>query len=797
MVFPYFGKLPASGVGETAMVPRGVMRKLPPSVKTKPFSLSAVTRRVLSTATRLSKRSMGRRTRNDGKWEQPARGGWPTPPQVGVPAVTAQSTTQPWLLTQRRAPYPAPIQHVATRMPWFPDNVFNWGLLYARRNLGETVLSGLTASSKYRPDIDGLRAVAVLAVVLYHAGLPGFTGGFVGVDIFFVISGFLITEIIIKDVSAGTFSFAGFYVRRARRILPAYVVVTVATIIIGLIVLPPAELTSLFESAAASALFVANVYFAGQMSYFQDAAEQLPLLHLWSLSVEEQFYVVWPLVALVTLSRIPKRWLAPLLLVGSLVALAGTEWALRTKSTTMVFFLSPFRAWELMLGALLSVSPVFHLRSAAARALVAAVAAACIIGSVGFYQPNAPLFPGLAAVPPCLGAALAIVLGRQVERNALTRILSSEILRAIGLISYSLYLWHWPIFAYCRVILGSPMSPTVAGIAVVASFVFAILSWRFIEQPFRRGYNRSKAPILGGAALALIMLFTAGTTGALFAGLPQRATAETLAIELALDLSKIAVHCLRERDPKAVERQFEGCVWGDGRPTELVWGDLHAAAYFVGMEQRHEATGEVIEFSGMQSCDPLWTLDGKPPTGRAEAACDLFNRTVINRVASDPAIRRVLINGFWSSRVIDLGSTRGTDLPKVREKDLDDFERDARRVVDLITAAGKDVVLLGEPPAFPTGGGACVKQQSFLGLAWANCDAARVWVDGVAGRINAALSKLATRPGVSFVDPVPVFCGETSCAPYIGHEVVYRDRHHMNDAGSKRVTIRMLVTQFD
>jgi peptidoglycan/LPS O-acetylase OafA/YrhL len=643
----------------------------------------------------------------------------------------------------------------------------------------------------YRGDIDGLRAIAVLSVVLYHAGLPGFSGGFVGVDIFFVISGFLITQIIMKGIYAETFTVAGFYVRRAKRILPAYIVVTICAIVAGLVLLPPTELTSLSESVAASAFFLANFYFAGEMSYFQDAAEQLPLLHLWSLSVEEQFYLVWPLVALLLLARLPDRWRAPLLLTATVIALGVTEWALRTKSTTMVFFWSPFRAWELMLGALVAIAPVVSLKPGA-RLGAAIVAGLCIAVSVGFYRPGEPLFPGLAAVPPCLGAALAIYLGMLDTRNPLTVLLSNELLRRIGLISYSLYLWHWPIFAYCRVVFGSPMDPIVVAVAIAASFVLAAFSLRFVERPFQKARHRP-TPILSTAGATLTVLFAVGAVGILLDGLPQRATSDTLALEATLDQSRISKHCLRQQEPELVAHQPDGCIWGSGQPTEVVWGDSHAAAYFVGMEGRWVATGQTIEFRGMQSCDPLWALGDRTPSGRAEAACELFNQSVLEGVASDPTIKRVLISGYWTSRIVDLGATRGDNVPAVQQDQLDQIEADATRIVRRLTSAGKEVILLGEVPAFPTGGGGCIRQQAFLRLPWTNCNSRRQWVDGVAGRINKVLSEVASLPNVSFVDPITVFCAAQNCSPYFGKEVDFRDRHHMSDAGSKRVTALLLT----
>lgn len=292
----------------------------------------------------------------------------------------------------------------------------------------------------YRPDIDGLRAVAVLGVILYHFEVWPFSGGFVGVDVFFVISGYLITGIIANDLQADRFSILTFYQRRVRRILPALVACVAATSVAGLFILLPNELQDLGQSLIATALFASNIYFWSQSGYFAPAADTQPLLHTWSLAVEEQFYIAFPLI-LAAVWRWNRRALVPTLLVLALLSLGVSAYQVQ-QAPQAAFYLSIGRGWELLVGSLIALCRS-HLDKVPATCAWLGLAA--IVASLVGYNEQMP-FPGLAALLPCLGAAAIIV---SAPGTMVGNFLSSSPMRGIGLISYSLYLWHWPIWPIC------------------------------------------------------------------------------------------------------------------------------------------------------------------------------------------------------------------------------------------------------------------------------------------------------------------------------------------------------------
>lgn len=298
----------------------------------------------------------------------------------------------------------------------------------------------------YRADIDGLRGISIISVVLFHARMPGFSGGFVGVDVFFVISGYLITGIIYGKLNEGTFTFEEFYVRRVRRIFPALSIVYICTFVAGLILSLPNDFRAFGKSLISSASFVSNYHFYGQAGYFDASSLSKPLLHTWSLSVEEQFYIFWPL-AMVALWRFGRSniWM-PVLFAGMMISLVYGEWLLVSGDKYAAFYLPIARIWELLAGGVLALT-ISKLRiTALAREGMAALGLVLIGGAViGLSESDN--FPGLLAAIPCLGAVLLIAAGHQ-QAPAVSALYANRLLVFVGLISYSLYLWHWPVFSY-------------------------------------------------------------------------------------------------------------------------------------------------------------------------------------------------------------------------------------------------------------------------------------------------------------------------------------------------------------
>ena len=442
----------------------------------------------------------------------------------------------------------------------------------------------------HRDDIDGLRTLAVLPVIAFHfiiwPKLSG--GGFVGVDIFFVISGYLITHTICRDLDNGTYTIVEFYNRRIRRIFPALFMIFVFCIIITFFLTFPSEANNISRSIISSIFFVSNFVFYAQSGYFDRDSETNPLLHMWSLSVEEQFYIVFPLL-IYLMRAVKSRATIPVLCALAVGSLLLSIWEVYTDSAA-AFFLVQFRAWELLIGSLLAMNVVPKLvRQWQAEAL-GLCGIATIVASVVLISKNAA-FPGLAALPPCLGAA-AVIHSSAATKTLTGRMLAFFPIRFIGLISYSLYLWHWPIFVFYRLFVGEP-SRIEKGALVVLCFLAATISWRLIERPFREKPYKLKAygTVLAGG---IVMASTAAAAFALGTVMESVYTYPRRATEV-LSYAKIDEGHLRP-GTCFVLSSANGLDYRNGcldikpyRSTFLIVGDSHAAQLWLGLQTSYPA----------------------------------------------------------------------------------------------------------------------------------------------------------------------------------------------------------------
>lgn len=440
---------------------------------------------------------------------------------------------------------------------------------------------------KYRPEIDGLRAIAILPVVFYHAGVTWFSGGFVGVDVFFVISGYLITSIILGERQAGSFTLAGFYGRRIRRIFPALFVMMGASYPIAWALLDPSAMQEFSGSVAASTIFLANVYFLDVSGYFATAAEFKPLLHNWSLSVEEQFYLLFPMAVLLSW-RMGPRWQAGLFLVLALASLGLAQWQIERGESARAFFLLYARFWELMTGVLVAywlASPRgAALRDSGRLRHGALVGVALILAAVFGYD-SETAFPGLAALLPCLGAALVIALAN--AQSLAGRILGWRPVVFVGLVSYSLYLWHVPLLVFTRIGTGRDDVWLLLGACAVA-FGLACLSWRYVERPFRRMGGIPARRLFGAAALCMAVLGGLGLWGQETEGFRAHYLANRLDPVTRANYERLSPSAIRSRVADdgcrfrdevlsdAFAARLEDCAKRHGRAI-FILGDSHAA----------------------------------------------------------------------------------------------------------------------------------------------------------------------------------------------------------------------------
>ncbi len=648
----------------------------------------------------------------------------------------------------------------------------------------------------YRRDIDGLRAIAVVAVVLFHAHIGPFTGGFVGVDVFFVISGYLIVGIILDDIRGRQFSIAMFYERRVRRLFPALFVVLIACTIAGYLLFLPAEFAAFGRSVVATSAFASNFLFWHQAGYFDTPAELKPLLHTWSLAVEEQFYLVFPAL-LIVLSKYPNAtkatWLGVLAIALISFALSA---GLVGSHPDAAFYLPHTRIWELMIGALLVCAPIPAITTPRAREAAALLGLVLIGASVSLYSPRTP-FPGIAALPPCVGAALIIHAGRS-GTSRIHSLLSSRAFVYVGLISYSLYLWHWPILVFARAVTAQPLTSLETLPLVALSLVAADLSWRFIEAPFRgRGRRFSRAQIFAfGGAASIAMLLTGAIVDARH-GLPARlpdAVVTAAAGSLDTD-SKFKRRCMNFA-PDQVSTDVL-CRIGSGvEPTFLLWGDSHANALAPVISDVAESKRIAGLFAGSGGCAPLL---GVSRTDDKSFPCEAFNARVMDLIRHDAKLGTVMLAARWA---LTADGTRylnesGTDVfvrdAQSHETSIAEnaavFQRGLERTLTALRRTGRRIVVVGPIPEIgfdvPT---------SLARDIWFNRrdDIDRIEPSRAAffkreKRVLSTLHDLQTRFGFVLIEPYQVLCDANRCNVGTPARPLYVDDNHLSITGARKL----------
>ena len=636
------------------------------------------------------------------------------------------------------------------------------------------------SKANYRPDIDGLRAIAVLAVVLFHIDASLIPGGFAGVDIFFVISGFLITGNIIKDAgSTQGFSWAEFYRRRALRILPVLFVVLLVTLLVGHFILLPEDLSTLSYSSLAAVFSAANVYFTYFLdtSYFADDSNLQPLLHLWSLGVEEQFYLFWPVILLALLTRFTRRWLlsATLLLTFASFALAEV---LIPREPMFAYYMLPARASELMVGALLAIwlSRGNAVMSNWARLLLGLVGAGLIVASLGWITEDMG-FPGLNALPSTLGAALLIWAGSG-RTVGMSRILALRPLVLVGLISYSLYLWHWPLLAFYRYAYG--VVEPLAGVMLFGlMLLLSVASYRWIEKPCRRlhwtfSQVMWRFVVINAALLSLLCWAILWSDGFGLYGFDAQYRADIKRLSPAPAAYSYPYVCQRPRLSEA-ELQSKACIINaDQAPSVLLWGDSNAAHYVGMLGAFADASGFSFRNAAHSSCPPL--LQGAEATQKPER--------LESCLASIDVVRQYL-DGY--STVI-LGAAWTGHAGK-----NDHFFEDLEATVDELVGQGKQVIILANVPNFRTVNREC--PQRALKLSMLTCNEGSTERPGVLPT-NARLSAIAAaRANVHFFDPREQLCPEGRCSAYLDGGLVYFDNSHLSMEGSWSIGRRIVREQ--
>lgn len=626
------------------------------------------------------------------------------------------------------------------------------------------------APMAHRPEIDGLRGIAVLGVVLFHAGFDAFSGGYVGVDVFFVISGYLITRIILDENAKGSFSLARFYARRARRILPALFVVCTACIPLAWWLLTPDRWEEFARSLVATSLFSSNFFFWAHSDYFSEAAELKPLLHTWSLAVEEQFYLLFPLVFLAT-RRMPagSAWRIQAAAFGASLAIAAWQVA---EGRPAGFFLLPARWWEIALGVLLAMG---HGRlregaSAGKDQWLALAGLMMIVVPVLTYSHDTP-FPGLHALPPTLGTALLILCAQ--PGTLAGRLLATRPLVLVGLSSFSLYLWHQPVFAFVRNSrLGPPEGLAAAG-WVLVSLLLGYLCWRFVETPFRRGAlrpNRVVAVAGLGATLGLasagLLLATQANWSAfddyqariLRLGEENRRLVRTEAFD------RFGCFLDQRQDPGDLHRH--GCARPTGGRRLVIFGDSEAAHLVAGARMDDWTGGREVQQWTAASCRAI-DFDGN------SRRCREFVDAYFARV--HPTLRDgdlLLVASNWPRTLDSLGEAGFRDA-------LDQLMR-------RLEPSPARVIIVGATPDF--------RGDPILALLHAEeplGPGRQAYLPAEDHRpANRLIRQLALANGLGYVDPTRGLClpdAPLSCLFADGEEFLFFDQGHLTAAGSRRV----------
>lgn len=619
---------------------------------------------------------------------------------------------------------------------------------------------------KFRPDIEGLRALAIVPVVAFHAEPSLLPGGFVGVDVFFVISGYLITAGLMERLAAGRYSVASFYAARVRRIFPALFAMLAVATPFAVWLLSSTGLQEFGRTLHATALFFSNMHLK-RTGYFEPASELNPLLHTWSLAVEEQYYIVFPLL-LALLYRHWRRGIAPVLAAVGLISFAVSTWWLRS-DPGFVFFTAASRTFELMIGSLLAIgcgarAPMPAVPRAVREGL-AALGLAGIVAACTLFDADIP-FPGPAALLPCLGAALLIWTGAQGE-TLTGRGLSLGPLRWVGALSFSLYLWHWPVLVFLRHWAVGEPSGWQTGLAVALSVGLAWLSLRFVEAPWRRASLTDRRWLLAGLACIVVTLAAAWVL--IKHPLAVRhADAQQQRYERGTDDFNPQRRQCHGLDRKQIPYD-QRCRFGDrSAPSRTaVWADSHGAELAVALGERAAAQGASVAQVTASRCPPSLGLviPGRP-------SCSAHNDEVFKALVADAALVRVVVIARYDDH-----------LPR----DPEAFEAGLRRSLEGLTAAGKQVVLLEPLPIYPY-----PVPDALSVLYRTGRDPNRVGQSLADYRREhaaalAMVQRLGDMPGVTVARTSDALCGTGRCAVMEDGGPLYFDDDHVSLRGARRI----------
>jgi peptidoglycan/LPS O-acetylase OafA/YrhL len=667
----------------------------------------------------------------------------------------------------------------------------------------------ISSTIKYRKDIDGMRAVAVLAVIFFHISHNLLPGGFVGVDVFFVISGFLITKILVKSITQHDFKYSVFYIRRVRRIFPALFVMLLVCSIVALLIFSNENLHYFAKTLRASALQISNIFFQGNQNYFAPGNDTMPLLHTWSLGVEEQYYLVWPTVLLL-LFKFRKNISNPFytLIALSLLSLIYSEYLVLTSQQNMAFYSLLSRFWELGIGGILAFGKL-QITSKLWNEVWGFLGALCIVIALVFTNSN--YFPGIEALLPCVGSGLLIVSASQ-HKTLVARFLENPILVFIGLISYSLYLWHWPIIIFYKAYTATVDISLLAGSGIVAvSILIAYLSWRFIENGFRKSHSLQQENLFSWAlprsikihfykpllaAVGLMLFFTG--------------------LSYSLEGNGWNWRLLKPEDPKlyelnrylsqysisSEEKNLYVLTVGPNKknPEVVVYGDSHAQAYGNAIISWAKKKKLSVHMITGDACPPLVGIKTNPE----QYQCGSSQQAFWSYLASHPRVRYVFLASRWSIHLYKLYGKNDFLLSDIHAEKRNVLVQQSKRIfrhhlAETVRKIPKhiQIILMGDVPNIESSRVQQVKNYSTL---WAyhmipesykvyatpinHCEAGtrcKQTISFVRSTLRAVADKYKN---VTLFDPTPYLCAQGSCSIEKNGVVLYKNGDHLNSYGS-------------
>ncbi|MFL5014087.1 acyltransferase family protein [Rhizobium sp.] len=635
----------------------------------------------------------------------------------------------------------------------------------------------------YRREIDGLRAAAVMPVILFHAGFSFFSGGFIGVDVFFVISGFLITSIILEEMRNGTFSLAAFYERRARRLLPALFLVILCCLPFAWFWVMPEEFRAFSDSLIATSLSGANFLFWFKSGYFAPEAGEVPLLHLWSLAVEEQYYMFFPLLVMFMCKR-QRNWLFAALVVIACASLAYSEWASRAFPSAN-FYLLPSRAWEFLVG---SICSLLEMKGQKRGSNPLSLLGFCMIAFSVFYFDETSAIPSTLALVPVVGTMFVLLFAQQ--GTLVAALLSTRVFITVGKISYSVYLWHQALFAFARIRSIDP--PPITEMAVLACFslVLGYLSWRFVEQPFRRSRHRllpSRRGLAASASVILAALTAFGLYGHDTRGIPWRLPEP---IKKFIAESEWSKNCLIESGSGWDEMPIKSCIFNGGHAqTYAILGDSLASALTPALTSRLDGMDIGLQQITHSFCAPVVDVSMVPRSARE---CGAFNAAAIDYLINSK-VKTVFLAASWQvffeqSRYVFKGEEVAT--PDVSQRLRDAFDK----TVGQLTSAGIRVVIIYPHPRGDTEIAAKVAKLMHKGLPAPTVTIAEDEFRQQSSPSYAYLDDPKDRE-ILRVDPARIFCGIEAgrCDLARDGRAFIFDKVHFTPAGADAVADEILI----